>query len=85
MLFSTHVNHVSDSPTKALAKLLNRVGFNASTLLDPTLFDRFVSLTLLFDKVLDGVSFDQTLRPTILLDSTMLQCFAAPLKKLFPA
>ena len=37
--------------------------------------------TLLFDQGLDRVCFDQTVRPTILLDATMLQCFAAyPIK-----
>ena len=38
----------------------------------------------LLDQVLDIVCFsDQTLRPTILLDETMLQCFAALSTKLY--
>ena len=38
----------------------------------------------LFDQVLDGVAFDQILRPIILLDTKMLRCFAALPTKLCP-
>ena len=38
----------------------------------------------LFDQMVDRVSFDQTFRPTILVNEKMLECFAALLTKLYP-
>ena len=72
-------------------KALAKVNLNAPILLDAILFDRlaahfgrrssniFCSL-----KCWTQFAFDQTLRLTILLDSTVFQCFAALPTKLCP-
>ena len=78
--------------TKALAKLSTKVGFGAPTLLDPTLynplvthFGRYSSNIFCSIKCWIEFAFDQTLRPTILLDvTTVLQYLAALSTKLCP-
>ena len=76
---------------KPLAKLSNKVGLKAPTLLDPTLFDslaahvgRCSSNIFCSIKCWIEFAFDQTLQPTILFDAAMLQCFAALPTKLCP-
>ena len=66
---------------KPLAKLSNKVGLKAPTLLDPTLFDslaahvgRCSSNIFCSIKCWIEFAFDQTLQPTILFDAAMLQC-----------
>ena len=79
------------SPTKALAKLSNKVGFNVPTLLDPTLLARLaahvgwcLSNNFCSIKCWIEFAFGQTFRPTILVDEKMLECFAALPTKLYP-